>query len=37
VRQSTRPFGFSDLARLRVSEAWEFFGEANGVASFEEM
>ena len=24
---------FSDSARLRVSEAWEFFGEANGVAS----
>ena len=23
---------FSDSARLRVSEAWEFFGEANGVA-----
>jgi len=31
------PGGFSDLARLRVSEAWEFFGEASGVASFEEM
>ena len=28
---------FSDSARLRVSEAWEFFGEANGVASVEEM
>jgi len=28
---------FSDSARLRVSEAWEFFGEANGVASLEEM
>ena len=28
---------FSDSARLRVSEAWEFFGEANGVASIEEM
>src|SRR5215813_1753911 len=28
---------FSDSARLRVSEAWEFFGEANGVASAEEM
>jgi putative restriction endonuclease len=24
---------FSDSARLQVSEAWEFFGEANGVAS----
>ena len=28
---------FSDSARLRVSEAWEFFGDANGVASVEEM
>ena len=28
---------FSDSARLRISEAWEFFGEANGVASVEEM
>ena len=28
---------FSDSARLRVSEAWEFFGEANGVASIQEM
>jgi hypothetical protein len=28
---------FSDSARLRVSEAWEFFGEANGVATVEEM
>ena len=28
---------FSDSARLRVSEAWEFFSEANGVASVEEM
>jgi putative restriction endonuclease len=28
---------FSDSARLRVSEAWDFFGEANGVASVEEM
>jgi putative restriction endonuclease len=28
---------FSDSARLRVSEAWEFFKEANGVASIEEM
>ena len=28
---------FSDSARLRVSEAWEFFGEANGVASIAEM
>jgi putative restriction endonuclease len=28
---------FSDSARLRVSEAWDFFGEANGVNSVEEM
>ena len=28
---------FSDSARLRVSEAWEFFGEANGVADITEM
>jgi putative restriction endonuclease len=28
---------FSDSARLRVSEAWEFFDEANGVASVAEM
>ena len=28
---------FSDSARLRVSEAWEFFGEANGVADVTEM
>jgi putative restriction endonuclease len=28
---------FSDSARLRVSEAWEFFGEANGAASIAEM
>jgi putative restriction endonuclease len=28
---------FSDSARLRVSEAWEFFGDANGVASIDEM
>jgi putative restriction endonuclease len=28
---------FSDSARLRVSEAWDFFGEANGVASVEDM
>ena len=28
---------FSDSARLRVSEAWELFGEANGVASMEQM
>ena len=28
---------FSDSARLRVSEAWEFFGEANGAASMEQM
>jgi putative restriction endonuclease len=28
---------FSDSARLRVSEAWELFGEANGAASMEQM
>ena len=28
---------FSDSARLRVSEAWELFGEANGVGSVEQM
>jgi putative restriction endonuclease len=28
---------FSDSARLTVSEAWELFGEANGVGSVEEM
>lgn len=28
---------FSGFARLRLSEAWEFFGEANGVATVEEM
>jgi putative restriction endonuclease len=28
---------FSDSVRLRTSEAWEFFGEANGVGSMEEM
>ncbi len=28
---------FSGSVRLPVSEAWEFFGEANGVASVEEM
>jgi putative restriction endonuclease len=28
---------FSDSAKLRVSEAWEFFGEANGAASVEQM
>jgi putative restriction endonuclease len=28
---------FSDSARLRVSEAWEFFGEANGAVSLEQM
>jgi putative restriction endonuclease len=28
---------FSDSARLRVSEAWDFFGQANGVPSLEEM
>ena len=28
---------FSDSARLRVSEAWELFGEANGVDSMEQM
>ena len=28
---------FSDSARLTVSEAWEFFGEANGADSIEQM
>lgn len=28
---------FSDSARLKVSEAWELFGEANGAASIEQM
>ena len=28
---------FSDSARLRVSEAWELFGEANGAGSVEQM
>jgi putative restriction endonuclease len=28
---------FSDSARLKVSEAWELFGESNGVASIEQM
>jgi putative restriction endonuclease len=28
---------FSDSARLKVSEAWEFFGESNGVESLEKM
>jgi putative restriction endonuclease len=28
---------FSDSARLRVSEAWEFFGPANGAGSVEQM
>jgi putative restriction endonuclease len=28
---------FSDSARLKVSEAWELFGEANGAASMEQM
>jgi KAP family P-loop domain len=28
---------FRDSARLRVSEAWEQFGEANGVESIEQM
>jgi putative restriction endonuclease len=28
---------FSDSARLRVSEAWDVFGDANGVGSVEEM
>ncbi len=28
---------FSGFARLRLSEAWEFFGAANGVAGLEEM
>lgn len=27
----------SGAARLRLSEAWEYFGESNGVASLEEM
>jgi len=28
---------FSDSARLQVSEAWELFGEANGVSSMAQM
>jgi putative restriction endonuclease len=28
---------FSDSARLKVSEAWEFFGEANGAGNVEQM
>lgn len=28
---------FSDSARLKVSEAWELFGESNGVPSIEQM
>jgi putative restriction endonuclease len=28
---------FSDSARLRVSEAWEFFGQANGADNVEQM
>lgn len=28
---------YSGFAGLRVSEAWEFFGEGNGVSSLEEM
>ena len=28
---------FSDSAPLRLSEAWELFGEANGAASMEQM
>jgi putative restriction endonuclease len=28
---------FSDSARLKVSEAWELFGESNGVESMEKM
>jgi putative restriction endonuclease len=28
---------FSDSAQLRVSEAWEFFGEANGASSVAEV
>jgi putative restriction endonuclease len=28
---------FSDSARLRVSEAWELFGEANGAVDMEQM
>jgi putative restriction endonuclease len=37
AQQAGRRRLFSDSARLRVSEAWEFFGEANGVASIKEM
>ena len=28
---------YSDFAPMRLSEAWEFFGEGNGAASLEEM
>lgn len=28
---------FSGFTRLRISEAWELFGEANGVSSLDEM
>ncbi|GAA3159962.1 hypothetical protein GCM10010466_58500 [Planomonospora alba] len=28
---------YSGFARLRVSEAWEFFGEGNGAASLDEL
>lgn len=28
---------FSDSARLRVSEAWDLFGQANGADSIEQM
>jgi putative restriction endonuclease len=28
---------FSDSAQLRVSEAWEYFGEANGASDLEQM
>jgi putative restriction endonuclease len=28
---------FSGFAELRISEAWEFFGQANGTATLEEM
>jgi len=28
---------FSGFAELRISEAWEFFGEANGTATLDEM
>lgn len=28
---------YSDFVPLRISEAWDFFGESNGVASLEQM